>query len=39
MFPHYLYIEGGKLVIILDTLLLYVSMIMEEDSQHILKTN
>ena len=38
VFPH-LSIEGGKLAIILDPILLYVSMIMEEDSRHIFKTS
>ena len=38
VFPH-LSIEGGKLAIILDPILFYVSMIMEEDSRHIFKTS
>ena len=37
-FPHPS-IEGGKLDIILDPVLLYVPMITEEDSRHIFKTS
>lgn len=35
----HLHIEEGERVIILDPLVLYVYVIMEKDSQHILKTN
>lgn len=37
-FPH-LYIKGGKLVFTLYPLLLYVSVIMEEEAKHIYETN